>query len=218
MPMNKMIGPTADQWGSNAQISNQTKDMQMQQSKPSGWEQDPSPPTQRRNIPNFDDGTSLWSQQQQQQASQQQQVSAQSPRTLIEKEKSIFILASFVHFYNQPNQQQPQQPVPMPQNRAGLPVSNAHWPKGDMPDLSRNLMRNAVDQTNNANVGGATTPQGRIIPSGLVKQDGSMWAQNSNNAAGMTGRTSSWDETTGSHGSNWDDKNAAMGNISGNAG
>lgn len=26
---------------------------------PSGWEE-PSPPTQRRNIPNYDDGTSLW--------------------------------------------------------------------------------------------------------------------------------------------------------------
>lgn len=50
--------------------------MQMQQSKTSGsgWEE-PSPPTQRRNIPNFDDGTSLWSQQQQQQAPQPQQVS-----------------------------------------------------------------------------------------------------------------------------------------------
>lgn len=27
--------------------------------KPTGWEE-PSPPTQRRNIPNYDDGTSLW--------------------------------------------------------------------------------------------------------------------------------------------------------------
>ncbi|EZA61318.1 trinucleotide repeat-containing gene 6C protein isoform X2 [Ooceraea biroi] len=27
--------------------------------KPSGWEE-PSPPTQRRNVPNYDDGTSLW--------------------------------------------------------------------------------------------------------------------------------------------------------------
>lgn len=26
---------------------------------PTGWEE-PSPPTQRRNIPNYDDGTSLW--------------------------------------------------------------------------------------------------------------------------------------------------------------
>ncbi|KAG8224852.1 hypothetical protein J437_LFUL005455, partial [Ladona fulva] len=32
----------------------QAKDM-----KPTGWEE-PSPPTQRRNIPNYDDGTSLW--------------------------------------------------------------------------------------------------------------------------------------------------------------
>lgn len=30
--------------------------------KPTGWEE-PSPPTQRRNIPNYDDGTSLWSAQ-----------------------------------------------------------------------------------------------------------------------------------------------------------
>lgn len=30
--------------------------------KPSGWEE-PSPPAQRRNIPNYDDGTSLWGQQ-----------------------------------------------------------------------------------------------------------------------------------------------------------
>lgn len=27
--------------------------------KPNGWEE-PSPPQQRRNIPNYDDGTSLW--------------------------------------------------------------------------------------------------------------------------------------------------------------
>lgn len=27
--------------------------------KPTGWEE-PSPPSQRRNMPNFDDGTSLW--------------------------------------------------------------------------------------------------------------------------------------------------------------
>lgn len=26
---------------------------------PTGWEE-PSPPAQRRNIPNYDDGTSLW--------------------------------------------------------------------------------------------------------------------------------------------------------------
>lgn len=30
--------------------------------KPSGWEE-PSPPAQRRTMPNYDDGTSLWSQQ-----------------------------------------------------------------------------------------------------------------------------------------------------------
>lgn len=27
--------------------------------KPTGWEE-PSPPSQRRNMPNYDDGTSLW--------------------------------------------------------------------------------------------------------------------------------------------------------------
>lgn len=52
--MNKMVGPSGgnnnDQWNSNAQINNQPKDMQMQQSKPTGWEE-PSPPSQRRNIP-----------------------------------------------------------------------------------------------------------------------------------------------------------------------
>lgn len=31
--------------------------------KPTGWEE-PSPPAQKRNIPNYDDGTSLWGQQQ----------------------------------------------------------------------------------------------------------------------------------------------------------
>jgi hypothetical protein len=31
----------------------------MMPGKPSGWEE-PSPPTQRRNMPNYDDGTSLW--------------------------------------------------------------------------------------------------------------------------------------------------------------
>lgn len=70
----------------NAQINNQQKDLS--QSKPSGWEE-PSPPTQRRNIPNYDDGTSLWGQQQQ--APQQQS--------------------------NQQQAGQQQQPVPLPQNR-----------------------------------------------------------------------------------------------------
>ncbi|XP_012255062.2 protein Gawky isoform X3 [Athalia rosae] len=32
---------------------------EMMPGKPSGWEE-PSPPTQRRNVPNYDDGTSLW--------------------------------------------------------------------------------------------------------------------------------------------------------------
>lgn len=30
--------------------------------KPTGWDEH-SPPAQRRNIPNYDDGTSLWGQQ-----------------------------------------------------------------------------------------------------------------------------------------------------------
>jgi hypothetical protein len=34
--------------------------------KPTGWEE-PSPPAQRRNIPNYDDGTSLWGNPAQQQ-------------------------------------------------------------------------------------------------------------------------------------------------------
>lgn len=54
--MNKMVGPSgagsADQWNSNAQVNNQPKEMQMQQSKPTGWEE-PSPPSQRRNIPSM---------------------------------------------------------------------------------------------------------------------------------------------------------------------
>lgn len=37
------------------------------QGKSSGWGDEPSPPAQRRNIPNYDDGTSLWGQQQPQQ-------------------------------------------------------------------------------------------------------------------------------------------------------
>lgn len=40
------------------------KDM-MGVGKPSGWEES-SPPQQRRNIPNYDDGTSLWGGQPQQ--------------------------------------------------------------------------------------------------------------------------------------------------------
>lgn len=52
--MSKMIGSTgassADQWNSNAQMNNPAKDMQMTQGKQSGWEE-PSPPSQRRNIP-----------------------------------------------------------------------------------------------------------------------------------------------------------------------
>lgn len=68
--VNKMVGPNAasgavGQWAPGT-INNQGKDVPIQQHKSSGWEE-PSPPTQRRNMPNFDDGTSLWGQQQQQQ-------------------------------------------------------------------------------------------------------------------------------------------------------
>lgn len=40
--------------------------------KGNGWEE-PSPPQQRRNIPNYDDGTSLWGTQQQRAAAMQGQ-------------------------------------------------------------------------------------------------------------------------------------------------
>ncbi|XP_033150541.1 protein Gawky isoform X1 [Drosophila busckii] len=48
------------QWGgAQAVVGSSQKDMAKQIS---GWEE-PSPPPQRRNIPNYDDGTSLWGQQ-----------------------------------------------------------------------------------------------------------------------------------------------------------
>ncbi|EDW83596.2 uncharacterized protein Dwil_GK13697, isoform C [Drosophila willistoni] len=47
------------QWGANQSVGG-PKDISKQIS--SGWEE-PSPPPQRRNIPNYDDGTSLWGQQ-----------------------------------------------------------------------------------------------------------------------------------------------------------
>lgn len=186
--IHKMIVPgsnstSSEQWSSNAQLNTQAKDMQMPQAKPSGWEE-PSPPTQRRNIPNFDDGTSLWGQQQPNQAPQGQQ------------------------------QNQPPSAVPLQQNRAGLPTSGSHWK--DIPDLSRNIMRNAVDQGNNgANVAGATTPlpQGRVLQLG-GKPENTMWGPVANNA-GLSGRTSSWDESSAPHTANWDDKNAGNANIGG---
>ncbi|XP_033214194.1 trinucleotide repeat-containing gene 6C protein isoform X3 [Belonocnema kinseyi] len=53
-PPAKMINPSSmNQWAGPP-----PKDM-MPGGKPSGWEE-PSPPTQRRNVPNYDDGTSLW--------------------------------------------------------------------------------------------------------------------------------------------------------------
>ncbi|XP_014233641.1 protein Gawky isoform X4 [Trichogramma pretiosum] len=52
-PPNKMIAPSnINQW-----TAPPPKDMIP--GKPTGWEE-PSPPTQRRNVPNYDDGTSLW--------------------------------------------------------------------------------------------------------------------------------------------------------------
>ncbi|XP_037045653.1 protein Gawky isoform X3 [Bradysia coprophila] len=82
MPLNKMgVGPTAGvasttgQWGGASQVTG-PKDLAAM-NKPSGWEE-PSPPAQRRSMPNFDDGTSLWGQQQAQQS--QQPPSQQQPR------------------------------------------------------------------------------------------------------------------------------------------
>ncbi|KAH8376030.1 hypothetical protein KR093_005602 [Drosophila rubida] len=48
------------QWGSGQAVVGGPKDMSKQIT---GWEE-PSPPPQRRNLPNYDDGTSLWGQQQ----------------------------------------------------------------------------------------------------------------------------------------------------------
>lgn len=52
-PPTKMLNPSnINQWAAPP-----PKDIMP--GKPSGWEE-PSPPTQRRNVPNYDDGTSLW--------------------------------------------------------------------------------------------------------------------------------------------------------------
>ncbi|XP_063224189.1 protein Gawky isoform X2 [Bacillus rossius redtenbacheri] len=65
-PPGKLVGPGAavNQW-----TGPPPKDMGMSGTgpKPSGWEE-PSPPAQRRSIPNYDDGTSLWGNPSQQQA------------------------------------------------------------------------------------------------------------------------------------------------------
>lgn len=168
--IHKMVIPGAsasnEQWGSNAQLNNQPKDLQISQSKLSGWEE-PSPPTQRRNIPNFDDGTSLWGQQQQNQQPQSQQAN------------------------------QPQPPVPIQQNRGGISAAGPHWK--DIPDLSRNLIRNTVDPGKRAS-GDQSTP--------LLRSP--------NQTVFGTGRTSSWEENTGAHTVNWDDKNAGNSNIGAN--
>lgn len=47
------------QWGASQTVIGGPKDISKQIT---GWEE-PSPPPQRRNIPNYDDGTSLWGQQ-----------------------------------------------------------------------------------------------------------------------------------------------------------
>lgn len=66
-PPNKMVAPNAP--GVNQWPGPPPKDMSMPVVKPTGWEE-PSPPAQRRNIPNYDDGTSLWGSQQQRAAMQ----------------------------------------------------------------------------------------------------------------------------------------------------
>lgn len=71
MPLNKMVGPGGavaavaagsnnTQWGSTQPVAG-PKDIAAM-AKPTGWDE-PSPPAQRRNISNYDDGTSLWGQQ-----------------------------------------------------------------------------------------------------------------------------------------------------------
>lgn len=57
-------GPKNQQPPGNQWAGPPPKDMK----NPSGWEE-PSPPAQRRQIPNYDDGTSLWGNPGQQQAS-----------------------------------------------------------------------------------------------------------------------------------------------------
>lgn len=52
-PPAKMLNPSnMNQWAAQPP-------KEIMPGKPSGWEE-PSPPTQRRNVPNYDDGTSLW--------------------------------------------------------------------------------------------------------------------------------------------------------------
>ncbi|KRF85369.1 protein Gawky isoform X2 [Drosophila virilis] len=52
-------GNVGAQWGATQAVVGGPKDISKQIT---GWEE-PSPPPQRRNIPNYDDGTSLWGQQ-----------------------------------------------------------------------------------------------------------------------------------------------------------
>ncbi|KAK6623834.1 hypothetical protein RUM44_010690 [Polyplax serrata] len=65
-PPNKM-GPSVPPGGANqwpgGNLPKDLTNMPGNPPKPTGWEE-PSPPTQKRNIPNYDDGTSLWGQQQ----------------------------------------------------------------------------------------------------------------------------------------------------------
>lgn len=55
-------GNVGSQWGSPQTVVG-PKDLASGSKQVSGWEE-PSPPPQRRNIPNYDDGTSLWGGQQ----------------------------------------------------------------------------------------------------------------------------------------------------------
>jgi len=59
-----LICPGMNQW-----VGPPPKDMNMSGtgSNKTGWEE-PSPPAQRRNLPNYDDGTSLWGNPAQQQS------------------------------------------------------------------------------------------------------------------------------------------------------
>lgn len=59
-----VVGANNSQWAMSQPMGGGgPKDIAMSGGKPTGWEE-PSPPAQRRNIPNYDDGTSLWGQQQ----------------------------------------------------------------------------------------------------------------------------------------------------------
>ncbi|XP_055689927.1 protein Gawky isoform X3 [Lutzomyia longipalpis] len=63
MPLNKIVSQgQGGQWVGGSGTQAPPKEMTPSIAKPSGWEE-PSPPSQRRAVGNFDDGTSLWGQQ-----------------------------------------------------------------------------------------------------------------------------------------------------------